>query len=186
MPLLPKETEIFPDDLFSLPADVAWCVVHVRSRQEKVLARTLHRHGVPFYVPQIEQTTRRSGRRFVSYLPLFPGYVFVRGGVEAREVIWRSSLAVSILEVEDQALLAAQLGQIRALQESGASLTPLEEIVPGTPVQIREGAFRGYAGIVLRHGRADRLVVSVSLIRRNVVVEFDPAMMERRRQSMAQ
>jgi len=180
MPLLPKEPQIFPDDLFALPGDPPWRVAHVRSRQEKALARFLLRHQVPFYAPQVERTTLRAGRRFVSYLPLFPGYVFFRGPAEAREVVWRSDVAVRILEVEDQPLLGRELHQIRRLQEAGASLTPVDELVPGDAVEIREGAFQGYVGIVERHGRASRLVVSVSLLRKSVAVEFDPVRLRKR------
>lgn len=180
MPLLPKEPEIHPADLFALAEDLPWRVVHVRSRQEKVLARHLLGNDVPFYVPQIRRTTVRSGRRFTSHLPLFPGYAFVRGGAEVRDVIWRSDVAVRILDVQDQQLLHRELLQIRRLQEAGASLTPLEEFAAGDAVEIREGAFQGYIGTVVRHGRSSRLVVSVSLLHRNVAVEFDPAMLERR------
>lgn len=181
MPLLPKEPQIFPDDLFSLPEDRLWRVAHVRSRQEKTLARFLLRQGVPFFAPQMERTTLRAGRRFVSYLPLFPGYVFFRGPAEAREVVWRSDVAVRILEVGDQQLLGRELEQIRRLQEAGASLTPIDELIPGDAVEIREGAFSGYVGIIERHGRRSRLVVSVSLLNKRIAVEFDPALIRRLR-----
>jgi hypothetical protein len=43
MPILRRESDIFPDDLFfSMSLESApWEVVHVRSRQEKILARVL-------------------------------------------------------------------------------------------------------------------------------------------------
>ena len=50
----------------------------LRSRQEKSVARLLLDGGMPFYLPQIKQTEKRSGRTFVSHLPLFPGYIFLR------------------------------------------------------------------------------------------------------------
>src|SRR5688572_18116988 len=100
MPLLPKETEVFPEDLFEQTADQRpWVVVHVRSRQEKLLARHLERAGVPFYLPQIEKTTKRSGRKFRSYVPLFPGYVFLRGGAKARDVASRSNVVANFIDV---------------------------------------------------------------------------------------
>ena len=54
-------------------------MAHLRSRQEKLLARYLREREIPFYLPQMEKRSRRSGRTFVSYLPLFAGYVFFRG-----------------------------------------------------------------------------------------------------------
>src|SRR5713101_3874050 len=93
MPLLPKEDDLFPDELFALPeATFPWHVAHVRSRQEKVLARRLLERQVPFYVPQIERLTERSARRFRSYVPLFAGYVFFRGGDRALDAALRSGV----------------------------------------------------------------------------------------------
>ena len=55
MPILKREPDIFPADLFDLPAEARpWSVAHVRSRQEKVLARYLVEKQIPFYLPQTE------------------------------------------------------------------------------------------------------------------------------------
>jgi len=72
MPLLKREPDVFPEDLFGSECGEPWVVAHVRSRQEKVLARHLHSVAVPHYAPQREKKVRRAGRNFTSYLPLFP------------------------------------------------------------------------------------------------------------------
>ena len=150
MPLLPKEPEISGEDLFEFDAaSHPWWVAHVRSRAEKLLARHLGGAGVPFYLPQSERKSRRSGRTFTSYLPLFPGYVFYRGSRGAREAVWRSGLEPRLIEVADQQTLNDELQQIRALQRAGASLEPVEELVAGDVVRIVDGAFREYMGVVL-------------------------------------
>lgn len=173
MPILRKESDLYPDDLFAIPpAGMPWVVAHVRSRQEKLVARFLRRHELPFYLPQVEQKIRRAGRTFSSHLPLFPGYVFVRRA-PGLETIWRTNVVVSLIEVPDQAKLAAELAQIRELQEAGATLTPvLPELAPGDAVQITEGAFRDYVGVVVREKGTLRLIVSVSILRKSVAVEF--------------
>jgi hypothetical protein len=49
MPLLPKEADFFPDDLFALAeSSFPWHVAHVRSRQEKRVARRLPERQIPF------------------------------------------------------------------------------------------------------------------------------------------
>ena len=179
MPLLPKEPQIHPDDIFDLPEP--WRVAHVRSRQEKALARHLLESAIPFYLPQIEKTTTRSGRRFVSYVPLFGGYVFFRGDGAARRRALRSNVIANLIEVDDQSRLDAELKQIRQLQIMGASLVPLPEFAVGDAVRIKEGAFAGYAGIVIRSAKRDRLLVSISLLRKTVAVEFPSASMHPRR-----
>jgi transcription antitermination factor NusG len=174
MPLLRRELDISPDDFFELDdAAFPWGVAHVRSRQEKLLARNLSERGVPFYLPQFASRSVRSGRTFTSWLPLFPGYVFFRGDTSAREAVRRSNVVANTIDVGDGELLATQLRQIRELQISGASLQPYDELVTGDPVRIRDGAFSGYTGIVVREKGHDRLVVLVALINRAVTVEFE-------------
>jgi transcription antitermination factor NusG len=174
MPLLKAEPDAFPEDVFALPVGSApWWVAHVRSRQEKALARFLHPLRVAFYLPQREHAARRHGRTRRSYLPLFPGYLFFRGGPAERIAALRSNLIVKVLDVPNQALLSEELGQLRRLQVSGASLEPYEPLAEGAPVRIVEGAFRGYLGMIVRGGQRLRLVVSISILRKAVAVELD-------------
>lgn len=182
MPLLAKETDIQPEDLFALPADAfPWGVAHVRSRQEKSLARHLVQQAIPFYLPLTETKRRRAGRTFVSHLPLFPGYVFYRAPEGKRDVLWRSEVVANLIPVSDHEQLTRELEQLRRLQIAGAALKPYHELVPGEPVRIVEGAFVGYTGVVLRGKGHDRLVVSVSLLKQAVSVEFDREVLQRLR-----
>ena len=182
MPLLPKEADLFPEELFALPEDSwPWHVAHVRSRQEKSLARLLLEQQVPFYLPQVERVAERSSRRFRSFLPLFAGYVFFRGTDRAVSVVLRSGVTANMIAVGDQKLLTAELEQIRRLQLAGASFEVYEDLQPADVVTITEGPFRGYSGAVVRSGRGQRLVVSLSMLRKNVAVEFERPVLRRAR-----
>jgi transcriptional antiterminator RfaH len=174
MPILKRGLEIFPQALFELrAAEYPWWVAHVRSRQEKALVRYLEPLHVPFYLPFREQKRRRAGRTFRSYLPLFPGYVFLRGGEHDRVTALKSNLLVRVIPVPDQALLDAELAQLNALRESGASFYPCTPIEPGDPVRITDGPFRGYSGVVLRHKGGLRLIVTITMLRKAVLVELE-------------
>lgn len=179
MPILRRESELFPDDLFARDdGSERWQVAHVRSRQEKVLARFLCDRRIHFYLPQIERRIRRSGREFVSFLPLFPGYVFTRSALRSAE-IWRSNVVAGLIDVADQERLTTELRQIRSLQESGAALTPAPpELVPGDAVRISDGVFQDYVGTVIRASGSLRLLVSVSVINKTVAVEFPRGVLE--------
>jgi len=173
MPLLRKESEIHPETLFALdPASHPWWVAHVRSRREKALARYLLDRGIAFYLPQIEQRVRRSGRDFVSYLPLFSGYVFFRAPKETHDVVWRSDVIANVIAVPDQNTFDRELAQIRELQKSGATLRPHVALETGDAVRITGGAFKGYTGVVMEERGVERLIVSVSLLKKAVAVEF--------------
>ena len=174
MPLLRREADHFPEDVFRLPlTDFPWGVAHVKSRTEKALARYLGTVRIPFYLPQGERRTHRSGRTFVSYLPFFPGYVFLRGGAAGRAQSLLSNLVVRLLDAPDQVLLDLELRQLRALQESGAPLRPCAYVGPGDAVRVQDGPFQGYLGVVIREKGTQRLVVSVSMLRRSVAIEMD-------------
>lgn len=177
MPLLKREPDVFPETLFESDFGEPWTVAHVRSRQEKVLARFLAAAGIPFYAPQREKRTRRGGRHFVSWLPLFPGYVFFRAAAGQRAIVWRSNVVVRLIDVPDPGRLHGELAQIHRLQRAGARFSPARSLDAGEAVRVVEGPFEGYFGIVVRERSAERLLVSVSLLRRTVAVEFEREML---------
>ncbi|HVT02774.1 MAG TPA: transcription termination/antitermination NusG family protein [Thermoanaerobaculia bacterium] len=173
MPILKRESDIFPETLFELDdADRLWRVAHVKSRQEKVLARYLLERNIPFYLPQTEQTTKRSGRTFKSYTPLFGGYVFVRTIKEDTLTIRRSEVIANLIDVHDQHQLQEELHQLHRLQQSGALLVPYPELTVGDKVRVTEGVFKGYEGLIVREKGDTRLVVSISMLRQSVAAEF--------------
>jgi len=177
VPILKREPDLFPSDLFERQ-DLSgpcgdWWVAYSRSRQEKGLARHLGEHGVPYYLPQAEKVVRRHGRRLQSFLPLFPGYVFLLGAVAERRVALYSHLVVRVLPVEDQFQLHQQLASLWALQQSGAPLVPHAYVRPGDEVEIVDGPFRGWVGRVVREKGLLRLVVSITFLRQSAAAEFD-------------
>jgi transcription antitermination factor NusG len=171
MPILKREADAYPESIFEM--DQPWWVAHLRSRQEKVLARYLREYHIPFYLPQMEKRVRRSGRTFISYLPLFTGYVFFRGGRDEKLRAVKSNVIVNLLEPPDQGEISAELRQLRELQLTDVPLVPYPYIGPGDTVLITEGAFQGYRGVVLKEKGITRLIVSVSFIRQSVVLEID-------------
>lgn len=174
MPILKREADFSPSHLFELSrAEHPWWVAYVRSRQEKGLARHLAGQGVGFYLPQAEKQVRRAGRTFVSSLPLFPGYLFFRGGAEARREALRSNLIVEVLPVLDQAGLQAELESLWRLQMAGAPLVSHPYLEVGDEVEIVDGPLKGWTGTVLREKGRLRLVVSVTFLRKSVAAEMD-------------
>ena len=174
MPILEREPDLYPEGLFQEPIqEKPWWVAYVRSRQEKTLARHLLSRSVDFYLPKRVNEVQRAGRRFTSYLPLFPGYVFCCGERASRLTALESNLIVQILDVKDQKLLHQELDNLHELQQSGLPLIPHPYLGPGDAVEIHDGPFKGYRGRVVREKGPLRLVVTVSLLRRSVAVELD-------------
>ncbi len=175
MPILAPEPAIYPDTLFTLSAP--WRVAHVKSRQEKSLARYLHDYEIPFFLPLTtnEVRTRVAGgksRVRHSQNPLFPSYVFVRPSEDEILTVKRSGVIANLLEVPSQQILARELEQIWDLQRRGATMVPFPELTTGDPVRIREGAFKGYEGVIVREKGTERLIVQVTMIAQRVAVDL--------------
>jgi transcriptional antiterminator RfaH len=174
MPILKRELDVFPEELFDYSIEESpWWVAHVRSRQEKMAARESRFLGIPSFLPQYEKSMRRLGRTRTAYLPLFTGYLFFRGGLDSRSEMLRTDRCVRILEVRDQDSLDSDLKQIRRLQLAGVPLVSHPEVKVGDTVRIAEGPFEGISGVIVRERGETRLVVTVRFINKFVSVELD-------------
>jgi transcriptional antiterminator RfaH len=177
MPILSAEPALFPDALFdeaaAPPGDRAWWVLHARPRQEKSLARQLHRAEVPFYLPLTDRRLRIRGKTVTSHVPLFPGYVFLWGTHEERLTALTTNRVVGTLEVPDQAGLWRDLRQLRRLLEAGAPVTPEQRLAPGMTVEITSGPLAGLKGRILRTSNGRRFVVAVDFIQQGASVLLD-------------
>jgi len=183
MPLLTLEPFIHPDDLLSpsaeaAPTDSCWWVLHTRPRAEKSLARRFHERGVPFFLPLYRRVWRNQGRAFRSFLPLFPGYVFLRGDHHQRLAALETNLVALVLPVTDQPRLHADLERIHRLITTDTPIAPEDRLEPGDPVQIVKGPLTGLEGKVLRRGKQLRFIVEVQLLRRAVSAEVESWMLQ--------
>src|SRR6516162_3991779 len=112
MPLLPMEPYVSPDDLLSNSAvlemdDVSWWVLHTRPRAEKSLARHFLARNLSFFLPLYQNQWRNRGRLFRAHMPLFPGYIFLRGDADTRRSALETNQVARTLPVADTAQLRA-------------------------------------------------------------------------------
>ncbi len=182
MPILAKETCLFPETLLESPdfpaVDGQWMVLYTKPRQEKSLARDLLRHTVPFYLPLVKKTLRYGRRRMASFAPLFEGYLFMLGGEEQRVVSLASNRVLRVLPVNDGQRLIADLRQIERLIQTDVPLTAESRLQAGRKVRVRGGAFAGVEGVVLRRRGETRLLVSVNFLQQGASVEIEDFRLE--------
>ncbi len=178
MPLLPQEPCVFPEALFADGPPVAdeeqrWWALHTRPRMEKSLARKLAVAGVSFFLPVSPKRWRCRGRLMTSHLPLFPGYLFLRGDRHDEVRARMTNLVANSLFVTDQAQMCDDLARLYRLWVSGEELKPEERVQPGTAVEIVDGPLKGLEGKVLRRGNQSRLFVEVHFLQRGASVEIE-------------
>jgi len=178
MPLLPLEPFVFPDDLLTRsppPENDAerWWVLHTRPRAEKALARLVLGHKLAFFLPLYKRQWRSRGRMLSSHLPLFPGYLFLRGDGQARLRALETNLVANCLPVGDQQRLAADLKNVFTLMSSGSALSPEDRLQPGQHVEIVSGPLAGVEGKIIRRGKQLTFFVEVQFLQQGVSVEIE-------------
>src|SRR5688500_7434918 len=131
MPVL-AEPSFFPDALFATDRSCSessrWWVLHTRPRAEKAIARILASKEVPFYLPLYNQKTRVQRRLVSTFLPLFPGYLFLRGGEDERVIAFETNRIANCIRVEDQKAFDRDMSRIHASINSGLPILPEERI----------------------------------------------------------
>jgi transcription antitermination factor NusG len=182
VPILKEEPSLFPESLLdAVPMGAAerrWLAIYTRARQEKSLARELLKYQIPFYLPLVRKTNVSRGRKRTSLVPLFGGYIFLFGSDDERVRTLATNRISRVLPVEDPDQLVFDLRQLRQLISAGAPLTVESRFGPGQRVRVRQGAFAGVEGMVLKRRGETRLLVSITFLQQGASVEIEDFMLE--------
>ena len=183
MPILPKQRDIFPAELLDeqeLADAGGWIALYTLSRREKDLMRKLEAATVPFYAPLVKRRLRSpGGRTRISYVPLFPGYVFSRVDDEQRRTALATNTVARWLPIADAAAFVADLRNIKRLIDTDQPLTPEARLEAGQPVRVRSGPLRGLEGMVVKRRNEQRLVVAVRFLNQGASIELEDIDLER-------
>ncbi len=153
----------------------SWFALQVRTRWEASTTVLLEGKGYQTFLPTFKLKKRWNGKFRETSAPLFPGYVFcqfdplkrlpilITPGVLA--VVGRGRIPVPV----DDAEIAA----IQSVVSSGLPAEPWPYLEVGQRVRIESEALHGLEGILTQVKGHQRIVVSVSLLRRSVALEID-------------
>jgi transcription antitermination factor NusG len=172
---------IYPHDLLeSEPESLArrWWAVYTRSRQEKVFSQQLIGHQVPHYLPLVDKISYTRGRRLISRVPLFSGYVFLFGDEQERLTSLTTNRISQIIPVTDGARLRSDLCQIFRLIACGAPMTVEQRLAPGRRVRIRQGPLAGLEGTVVERRNKARLFVAVDFLQQGASIDLEDFVLE--------
>lgn len=161
-----------------LPLAGDWFVLHTRSRQEKALADNLQSQGIGVFLPILEHVRYYGRRKVATELPMFPGYVFLRGQRDDAFVADRTKRVVQIISVADQGKIDWELRNIHLALSQMAPLDPYPSLCEGVLVEVRSGPFRGLQGIVDHRNKPNRIVLQVQMLARAMALEVDASLLE--------
>ena len=171
--------------LYTLPnhADCpgAWYALYTRHQHEKAVAHILTNKGFETLLPLYSVARRWKDRTKLLFLPLFPCYVFLNGGLERRLDIMTTPGIHALVSSAGQpaAIPPAEIDAIRRAVESGARLEPHPLLKSGDWVRVKCGPLEGIQGILVRKKNLYRLVLSVEMLGKAAAVEVDAVLVER-------
>lgn len=154
-----------------------WYALHVRPRFEKYAANQLSEKGYETFLPTyVSKRTWADHVKSIS-LPLFPSYIFCRFDIRSRLPILMTPGVKSVVSVgkDHSPVDEAEIAALWQLMEAKARTQPWPYVPDGNMVIVESGPLRGISGTLVRAKDADRIIVSVSLLRRSVSVEIDGA-----------
>lgn len=168
----------FADAFATDDTSSSWFVLRTKARQEKALATDLHSRGIASFLPVIQCTKYYAGRKALVELPVFPGYLFLRGDVDSAYEADRTRRVAQIIRVSDQAKIDHELRNIHRALRGNAPLDAYHMLRPGVRVEVREGPFRGLQGVIEDGGRRDRLILQVQVLGRAVSLEIEASLLD--------
>ena len=170
--MISNQVPAFPE--IPLPA-ARWYAVCVRPRHEKLASRSLKQRGICHFLPTYRSVRHWKDRRKELEMALFPGYLFVSIDTSDRLSVLMAPGVLRFVTFQGQLAPLADL-DIRSLESSmaaGLHAQPHPYLREGKRVRVRRGPLVGAEGIVIRRKDSFRLVLSIDLIMRSVMVEVD-------------
>jgi transcription antitermination factor NusG len=159
----------------------SWYALYTRHQHEKTVAHILTNKGFETLLPLYTVAHRWKDRTKLLSLPLFPCYVFLKGGLERRLDIMTTPGIHALVSNAGQpaAIPPVEIDAIRRAVESGSRVEPHPLLKCGDWVRVKCGPLAGIEGILVRKKNLYRLVLSVEMLGKAVAVEVDAFLIER-------
>jgi transcription antitermination factor NusG len=160
--------------------DSPWWALYTRHQHEKTVAGMLSAKGFEVFLPLYDSVRRWNDRKMLLSLPLFPCYVFVRGGLNRRlQVVTTPGVHMILSRGEHFATIPDD--EIQAIRKSVSGdfrVEPHPFLKCGERVRVTRGSLFGVEGVLIRKKNGFRLVLSVDMLAQSVAVEIDAADVE--------
>ena len=158
-----------------LASETLWYAGYTSARHEKKVAQQLQLREIEHFLPLYETVRRWNNGRHCVQMPLFPSYVFVRIALQERLRVLQIPGFVRLVGFSGlpYPLPSTEIDAMREALMAGVVAEPYPYLTAGSRVEIVSGPLQGVRGILLRRQGKCRVVLSIDLIMRSVVVEVE-------------
>lgn len=168
----------------AIATGLTWHVAQTQSFREALVADELSKQGFSVFLPQYLKRVRHARRVANAAAALFPGYVFVGFGSDAR---WRAingtrGVVRLIMAGDSPAPVAKGIveGLIARRDARGyIPMPPRAAVKLGDSVRVMGGSFADALGLFEEMRDGDRVAILLDLLGRKVRVVIDEALVEK-------
>ena len=153
--------------------DASWYALYTRHQHEKMVDQVLTNKGFNTFLPLYATIHNWKGRTKALTLPLFPCYVFLKGGIDRRLHILTTPGIYGLVSSAGQPAVIpdTEIEAIRRVVESGARVEAHPYLKCGNWVRVKCGPLIGIEGILVRKKNISRLVLSVEILGTAAAIE---------------
>lgn len=167
-----------------------WYAFRVRPRHEKTVSSLLRAKCCNEFLPLLKTRTRWSDRVTTVERPLFPGYIFCEAEQHELSSI-RSTAGIFDVVRAGSNPLAARRDEVESLLRAVRQDLPIEPCTlqtfcGGEWLRVVAGPLSGLCGTLVKVRGEQRLLISIELLRRQVLVELPAASVKSAHREMLQ
>jgi transcription antitermination factor NusG len=157
-----------------------WYAISTLSRHEKVVAELLQSKSIQTFLPLTTTLSQWKDRRVLIQRPIFPGYVFTHIELRERQHVYTVPGVLRILSFNGNPAVIedAEIEAVRLCLNHGKNPQPYPYLAIGKRVRVKSGVFMGTEGVVTRHKKQCRIVISIPVIHQSIAVEIDADLLE--------
>jgi transcription antitermination factor NusG len=169
--MIAPQTESMP----VLTGSQSWFAIHTRHQHERIVAGALTGKGFSVYLPLCQSYRQWRDRAKRLFMPLFPCYVFLRGGIDRHLQVLTTPGVCKIVTNAGRpaAIPEEEIEAVRRITTANSLVERYPFIKSGDRVRINSGALEGLEGFLVRRKSSLRLVLSVSILGSSASVEVD-------------
>ena len=137
--------------------------------------------GFDVFLPLYSTEHRWQDRVKKVSLPLFPSYLFLRGGLDRWPQIITTPGVCEVVRCAGQPAVipATEIEGVQQLLASTFRVEPHPFLKCGDRVRVKSGPLAGLEGTLVRKRQVSRLVLSIEMLGKSAAVEVDVSSVER-------
>ncbi|MEE8553067.1 MAG: UpxY family transcription antiterminator [Desulfobacterales bacterium] len=146
----------------------SWYVLHTKSRFENVVNEGLIKKSIEVFLPKIRVRSKRRDRKVMIWVPLFPGYLFVKSELNPYEhvEIVKTVGAVRLIGNKDGPIPvhSETVQSLKIMVKGSNTVSTGTRFRKGDRVMVVHGPFAGVVGTFARYGGKERVIVNIEAL----------------------